>query len=121
MHFSTLLPLAAAMLPVVLALPYTNTSSCISQQWAIEGFSTFEAPPGPLKPGTPTVFNASNLSFRFEDPNTSLSTACSRRLTAGAGGTMADAYHHYPCNDPSVQYQYDGEVLVVSYEFLCHR
>ena len=117
-----LLPLAA-MLPIVPALPFANTSnaSCISQQWAIEGFSTFDAPPGPLKAGTPAFFNASSLSFRFEDPNTNTSTACSRRLTAGAGGTMADPHHHYPCDDGSVQYEYDGEVLVVSHEFPCHR
>ncbi|KAL8786613.1 MAG: hypothetical protein Q9195_008135 [Heterodermia aff. obscurata] len=108
------------MLPIVLALPYTNTSSCISQQWAIEGFSTFDAPPGPLQPGTPAFFNASSLSFRFEDPNSNTSTACIRRLAAGAGGTMADPHHHYPCDDGSVQYEYDGEILVVSHEFPCH-
>ena len=121
MHFSMLLSLAA-LLPIVLALPFTNTStaSCTSQQWAIEGFSTYEAPPGPLKPGTPAYFNASSLSFRFEDPNTNTSTACIRRLPAGAGGTIADAHHHYPCDDRSVQYEYDGEVLVVSHNFPCH-
>lgn len=123
MQLPVLLSLAAT-LPIALALPFAannaSTALCISQQWVIDGFSTFDAAPGPLKPGTPAVFNASHLSFRFDDPNTDTSTSCSRRLEAEAGGTVADAHHHYPCNDPSVQYQYDGEVLVVSHEFYCH-
>ena len=32
---------------------------------------------------------------------------------------MADPHAHFPCNDSSVQYQWDGEVLVVSHNFCC--
>lgn len=125
MRFSTLLLPLAAALPIVLAHPLTtkdsSTASCISQQWSISGFSTFDAAPGPVQPGTPAIFNSSHLSFRFDDPNTNTSTSCSRQLKAEAGGTMADPHHHHPCNDASVKYIFDGKFLVVSHNFRCNR
>lgn len=125
MHFSTLLfPLAAA-LPIVLAHPLTDnhgsSASCVSQKWSISGFTTYDAATGPVQPGTPELFQSSHLSFRFDDPNTNISTICRRELEAGAGGTMADAHHQYPCNDASVQYVFDGKYLVVSHKFRCNR
>lgn len=124
MHFPTLLLAIITSLTLTLAHPLpnistSNTTSCIAQQWSIIGFTAYTAPAGPLAPGTPSIFNASRLSFRFSDPNTNTMTVCTRRLEAGKGGTVADPYSQFDCEDASVRYMFDGEVLVVGHTFGC--
>ena len=108
MHFLPLVSLAA----LALAAPHEKRLSCVvSQQWAVQGFSSFTADPSPT--------GVSHISFTFSDPNTSTSSLCSRSLAPGSGSSPADPNHFYPCQDPAMQYQFDGTKLSLKHTFNC--
>lgn len=107
MHF---LPIIS-MVSLALAAPHTKRQSCVDQQWAVQGFSSFTADPGPT--------GVSHISFTFVDPNTGTSSACSRSLADGSGKSPADPDNFYSCQDPKMQYKFDGKKLTLKHTLDC--
>lgn len=107
MHF---LPLVS-MIALALAAPHEKRQSCVSQQWAVQGFNSFTADPSPT--------GVSHISFTFSDPNTSTSSLCSRSLAPGSGSSPADPNNFYPCKDTTMQYKFDGAKLTLKHTFNC--
>ncbi len=106
-----LLPLLS-MVSLALSTPLTKRDTCVSQEWAVQGFTSFTADPGPE--------GSSHISFRFVDPNTDTISSCGRTLPPGSGRSSADPDHFYPCDDASVQYEFDGSKLTLKHTYDCH-
>ena len=105
-----LLPLLS-MVSLALAAPPTKRGACVDQDWEVQGFSSVTADPGPT--------GVSHISFRFVDSNTNSISICSRSLAPGSGKSPADANNFYPCQDPSMQYKFDGKKLTLQHTFNC--
>ncbi|MCJ1265452.1 hypothetical protein MMC22_005330 [Lobaria immixta] len=99
------------MVSLALAVPHTKRQSCVNQDWAVQGFSSFTADPGPT--------GVSHISFTFVDPNTGASSICSRSLAPGSGQSPADPDNFYPCQDPTMQYKFDGKKLTLEHTLDC--
>lgn len=111
MHLLSLLSLLS-LISLALASPHTKRQSCVAEPWAIQGFTTFTADPGPT--------GISQLAFTFTDPNTNTTgSRCGRSLALGSGKSAADPNRFYPCKDPSISYRFDGENLALQHTFDC--
>lgn len=104
-----------SMISLALAVPHTKRQSCVGQDWLVRGFSSFTADPGPT--------GVSYISFTFGDSNTETNTdnssLCSRSLAPGSGQSPADPDNFYPCEDPEMQYKFDGKKLTLKHTFDC--
>ena len=99
------------MISLALAVPHTKRQSCVDQDWSVIGFRSFTADPGPT--------GVSQISFTFEDSNTDTGSICSRSLAPGSGKSPADPDNFYPCEDPEMQYKFDGKKLTLKHTFDC--
>ena len=113
MQFLFLLAFASAVigLPLSQDVNTKRDTTCYSQEWNIQQYTTFNA--GSTSPaGGPAVFGYSHVSFRFADPNFGIQYTCSAEADQGQSldslvGTS------FPCDGGNMSFQYFGSTVTL--------
>jgi hypothetical protein len=85
--------------------------------YQIRDFLTFQSAP------TSTTKQIHTLTFHVFDPLTSVSTTCSRSLSAAdiaAGAKLTDVHFYQVCDNPIVSFAWDGTRLTVLESWNCN-